>query len=161
MFLLDCVSKSSICVAHVCVGYRGCWNHCYQYYTASPPNFCFVISHRWKPVVWSASCKDYFFLHAPASFTTFITDAHAWCRSSSLSRTFPSTVTDALYLDMHVPTRDDAAVSDPPYHIRCRWVTAAECASCEYYWRSVVQVGGKWPIPFSRRALEMTRSRAC
>ena len=47
---------------------------------------------------------------------------------------------------MHAPTRDDAAVSDPPYHIRYRWVTAAECASCECYWRSVVQVRGKWSI---------------
>jgi hypothetical protein len=99
-----------------------------QYCTASPSTCCLEITYRLYRLlfaVWSAAHKTCLSVRAPASITSITTAS--WCRSSPPSRTFASVVTDALFLDMHAPTRDDAAMSDPPCQIRCRWVIVAEC----------------------------------
>lgn len=120
--------QDSAIVFHT-LGHCGCRSCCCQYCTASPSSCCFVITYRLYRLlfaVWSAGHKTCFSVRASASMM-FITAALR-CRSSSPSRTFASAVTGALYLDMHVPTRDDAAMSDPLCQIKCRWDTVADCA---------------------------------
>lgn len=85
--------------------------------TASPSKFCFVIS-------LTGNCMVSRYQDLPPctrpSLRYIHTHTTLFSPSSSPSRTCAPAVTDALYLGMHPPTRDDADVGDPPCQTKRR-----------------------------------------